>query len=206
MATYEVTFNPNDSTLSVGDDVAPWVICNAPYGLTLLGTALAIKTPCQGASIIIDIEKSTDGTSWSSIFDEPFVSGTHDGLDNASTLTDSSAGFPPDTYVDGDLVPSAYRGLVIDNSSDGSSGTISAVSSATNLSVTLTGGDNDWDTGDGYTIAVAGGIEPGEHIGAGGTPTATELNQGNLLRLDIEQCGVSPNPGSDLTVSLTVRQ
>lgn len=196
MAIYELVFNPNESTLSVGDDVAPWVICSAPYGLTLLGTALAVKTPCAGASIMIDIEKSTDGITWASIFGEPFIYGTHDGLDNASTLTDSGASFTQDLV-----------GLIIDNVSDGSSGSISAVGPPTNLSVTLTGGtDNDWDTTDGYTIAVAGGIEPGEYIGVGGTPTVTELNQGDLLRLDVEQCGVSPNPGADLTVSLRVRQ
>ena len=194
MATYQVLFTVSGD-LSVGDDVAPWYICSAPYGLTLLGVDLAVKTPSAGASIIIDIEKSTDGTSWSSIFGEPFIYGTHDGLDDASTLTDNGASFTEDLV-----------GLIIDNVSDGSSGSISAVSSPTNLSVTLTGGDNDWDTTDGYTIAVAGGILPGEYIGVGGTPTATELNQGALLRLDVEQCGVGANPGLDLTVSLRVRQ
>jgi len=195
MATYELTFNPNESELSVGDDVAPWLICNAPYGLTLLGTALAIKTPGQDASIIIDIEWSADATTWASIFGAPFIYGTHDGPDDAATLTDSTASFTD-----------ALLGLIIDNVSDGSSGSISAVNSPFNLSVTLTGGDNDWDTTDGYTIAVAGGIESGEYIGVGGTPTVTELSQGNLLRLDIEQCGVGANPGEDLTVSLRVRQ
>jgi len=40
----------------------------------------------------------------------------------------------------------------------------------------------------------------------GGTPTVTTLSQGNLLRLDVEQCGVHPDHGSDLTVNLMVRQ
>ena len=196
MATYEIIFNPYESDLSVADDVAPWYICNVPHGITLLSTALAIKTPCQGASIIIDIEWSDDAVSWNSIFGAPFIYGTHDGPDGASTLTDSSVSFTD-----------ALVGLIIDNPTDGSSGSISAVNSATNLSVTLSGGtDNDWDIDDGYTIAVAGGIEAGERIGIGGSPTVTELSQGDLLRLGTAQCGVSPNPGVKLVVSLRVRQ
>jgi len=195
MATYQIPFNSSGS-LEVADDVSPWYICSAPYGLTMLGVDLAIKTPAQGASIIIDIEKSTDGVTWEGIFSVPFIYGIHDGPNNASTLTDASASFT-DSLV----------GLTIDNNSDHSMGLISAVNSATNLSVTLAGGtDNDWDTGNTYTIAIGGGILPGEYIGAGGTPTVTELSQGELLRLDIEQCGVSGDPGVDLSVSLRVRQ
>lgn len=198
MATYEVLLEKSGN-LEVADDVAPgWYICNAPYGLTLLGVALCVKTPGQGASIMIDIEKSTNGTTWSSIFGEPFLYGTHTSGSNASTLTDSNAHFTD-----------ALEGLIIDNASDGSSGIISSGSliSSTSLYVALSGGaENDWDTTDGYTIAIAGGIQSGEYIGIGGTPTVTELNQGELLRLDVEQCGVSPNPGADLTVSLRVRQ
>ena len=195
MATYQILFE-NNGNLSVADDVSPWYICSAPYGLKLLGVDLAVKTPPQGASIIIDIEWGDDGVAWETIFGAPFLYGTHTGPNNAVTLTDSSANFT-DSLI----------GLIIDNTSDGSSGIISAVNSSTNLSVTLAGGtDNDWDTTDGYTIAVAGGIRPGEHIGVGGIPSVTELAYGGLLRLDIEQCGVSPNPGADLTVSLRVRQ
>ena len=194
MAVYEILLEKSGD-LAVADDVAPgWYICNAPYGLTLLGTALCVKTPAVGASIMIDIEKSTNGTSWSSIFGAPFLYGTHDYPDNSATLYDSDGGFTQDLV-----------GLIIDNVSDGSSGLISAVSGTT-ITATLTGGTgNDWDTTDGYTIAIAGGIQSGEYIGVGGTPTVTELNQGELLRLDIEQCGPT-TAGADLTVSLRVRQ
>lgn len=195
MATYEIMFNPYDDDLSVGDDVAPWYICNVPHGITLLSTALAIKSPGQGASIIIDIEWSHDAVTWNSIFGAPFIYGAHDGLESSGSLIDSGANFTQD-----------LAGLIIQNGSDGSSGIISAVNSPTNLSVTLGGGtDNDWDIDDGYIIAVAGAIQPGEYIGVGGTPTVTELKQGELLRLDTEQCGVSPNPGSKLSVVLGVR-
>ena len=270
MATYQILFE-NNGNLSVADDVSPWYICSAPYGLKLLGVDLAVKTPPQIASIMIDIEWSNNGLTWASIFGVPFLYGIHDGTDNNSTLRDLSASFTtdlvgliidnvsdgstgiiqtvfPPSYIYAPLLggdendwdngdgytifgaPFLYGthtgpnnavtltdssanftdsliGLIIDNTSDGSSGIISAVNSSTNLSVTLAGGtDNDWDTTDGYTIAVAGGIRPGEHIGVGGIPSVTELAYGGLLRLDIEQCGVSPNPGADLTVSLRVRQ
>lgn len=195
MAIYQVLFTVSGN-LSVGDDVAPWYICSAPYGLKLLGVDLAVKTPGLKASIMIDIEKSTNGTSWSSIFGEPFLYGTHDGTDNVSTLRDMSASFTVDLI-----------GLIIDNASDGSSGIIGTVFPPYYIYAPLSGGtDNDWDNLDGYTIAVAGGIQSGKYIGIGGTPTVTEINEGDLLRLDIEQCGVSPNPGADLTVSLRVRQ
>jgi len=194
MPTYQVLFTVSGN-LSVADDVAPWYICSAPYGLELLGVDLAVKTPGQGATIMIDIEKSTNGITWSSIFGEPFLYGTHDGVDDANTLRDTSANFTQDLI-----------GLIIDNVSDGSSGIIQTVTPNWIYAPLAGGTDNDWDETDGYTIAVAGGIRSGEYIGIGGTPTVTELNEGELLRLDVEQCGVSPNPGADLTVSLRVRQ
>lgn len=193
MASYPIVFTTSGS-LSVEDDASYWYICNVPYGLTLLDVDLAIKIPSVGAIIMIDIEKSSNGTSWTSIFDGGFLSGNHDGGDDENTLTDSSASFTD-----------SLEGLIIENTSDGSSGSISAVHSSTNLSVTLSGGDNDWDTNDAYSIALAGGIEPGEYIGVGGTLTDTEIEEGDLLRLDVEQCG-STVKGSDLTVSLRVRQ
>jgi len=33
-----------------------------------------------------------------------------------------------------------------------------------------------------------------------------ELNRGDILRLDVEQCGVAPDPGAYLMVSLRVSQ
>ena len=195
MATYQILFEKSGN-LSVADDVSPWYICSAPYGLKLLGVDLAVKTPPQNASIMIDIEWSSDGITWASIFGVPFLYGIHDGTDNNSTLRDLTANFTTDLV-----------GLIIDNVSDGSTGIIQTVFPPSYIYAPLLGGDeNDWDNGDGYTIAVAGGIRPGEHIGVGGIPSVTELAYGGLLRLDIEQCGVSPNRGADLTVSLRVRQ
>lgn len=205
MASYPVVFTV-DGGLGVKDDASYWYICNAPYGLKLLDLDLAVKTPSAGAMIMIDIEKSTDAITWTSIVADPYVTGTHDGGDDKSYLVDSSASFPPDTYVEGDLVPSPYRGLIIENTTDGSSGIITAVPSSTTIYVTLAGGtDNDWDNLDIFCIAIVGGIEAGEYIGTGGAFVDTEIEEGTLLRLDVEQCGVG-TAGADLSVSLRVRQ
>jgi len=69
--------------------------------------------------------------------------GAHDGSANASVLTDTDAGFDVNQFV----------GYTISNTTDGSSGTITA-NTASTVTATLTGGtDNDWDVGDAYTIA-----------------------------------------------------
>jgi hypothetical protein len=71
------------------------------------------------------------------------ASGTHDGPDDASDLSDSTADFP---YTD------AMAGLYLHNLTDGSKCRVTA-STDTTASCALEGGsDNDWDTGDGYTI------------------------------------------------------
>jgi len=69
--------------------------------------------------------------------------GTHDGSNNASVLSDTDAGFDADQWV----------GYTITNSTDSSSGTITA-NTASTVTATLSGGtDDDWDNGDSYTIA-----------------------------------------------------
>ncbi len=71
--------------------------------------------------------------------------GTHDGANNAAVLSDSTAEWPVNGLV----------GALVTNGSDGtgSSGIITA-NTATTITATLAGGtDNDWDTGDGYTIS-----------------------------------------------------
>jgi hypothetical protein len=73
------------------------------------------------------------------------VSGTHDGGQNQAMLTDSGADFVTAGVAAGDIVH---------NTTDGSSGTITAVT-ATTVTATLAGGsDNDWDNGDAYSITV----------------------------------------------------
>jgi hypothetical protein len=68
--------------------------------------------------------------------------GTHTGADNQATLTDSTKSWTVDELV----------GKTINNTTDGSTATITA-NTATTVTATLGGGaENDWDTGDAYTI------------------------------------------------------
>ena len=70
------------------------------------------------------------------------VTGTHTGSDDAAVLTDAAAAFNVDALI----------ARVITNVTDGSSGAITD-NGATTITATLTGGDNDWDTGDSYSVA-----------------------------------------------------
>jgi len=79
------------------------------------------------------------------------VKGYHTGNDDALILTDENADFVNDSIETGDL---------IFNTTDGSYGTITAVT-ATTISATLTGGsENDWDADDAYTTAQKAGKGP----------------------------------------------
>jgi hypothetical protein len=100
-------------------------------------------------NIVIDSVRSEDCTGSGGKIDpnalsDPIFndSGSHDGSNNASTLTDSSQSWGTDVFV----------GRRVHNLSDDSSGTITA-NTATTITATLSGGtDNDWDSGDRYRI------------------------------------------------------
>ncbi|GAG24370.1 unnamed protein product, partial [marine sediment metagenome] len=107
-------------TLVVGDDQAPWFICGVPAGLTLTGTALAVKTAPSSSSIRVDIQHSGNcGLNWASIY------------------------------------------------------------------------------------SIRPSISSGNRCGTGGSLSTTYIEQGSILRLDIDQVGSSV-AGADLTVSLRV--
>jgi len=75
--------------------------------------------------------------------------GTHTGSSGASVLTDSAAN-SGNGWVTNDLI-----GLTISNTTDGSSGTITA-NTGTTITATLSGGtDDDWDASDAYTMTAA---------------------------------------------------
>lgn len=67
--------------------------------------------------------------------------GEHDGGDDSAILSVSTATWTVDALI----------GKYIENSTDGSSGIISD-NDETTITVTLSGGDNDWDDGDTYVI------------------------------------------------------
>ncbi len=177
-------------TLSVDDDPAPWFICGAPNGVYITGIALVVKTPGTVRSIIVDVEKSTDGgTTWTSIFGEPWISGAHDGPEDSATLISGGGAFT-----------TSMEGLVIERAiPHAATGTITTVISSTELLASF--GDWDISTSDQYLIAIGGGILPSERVGIGASAVVgiATLLQDQLLRVGIEQAD-----GADLTVSVRV--
>jgi len=71
--------------------------------------------------------------------------GAHTGGMGATTLVDSTKRWPVN----------ALQGETVTNVTDGSSGTVTA-NTRTTLTATLTGGTNNWDTGDVYTLGPPG--------------------------------------------------
>ena len=77
------------------------------------------------------------------LFTVAAIAGTHDGAGNSAFLSDSTAAWTTDALV----------GLTINNTTDGSSGTITA-NTANTVTATLSGGtEDDWDVSDAYTIS-----------------------------------------------------
>ncbi len=78
--------------------------------------------------------------------------GTHDAADDAAELSDSTASFRDDGLVGGTVY----------NTTDGSSGPITA-NAATTITAELSGGDDDdWDEDDDYTITEPSGTHTGD--------------------------------------------
>ena len=79
--------------------------------------------------------------------------GTHNGSANAATLSDSTAAWTTD----------CFKGWTLQNTTDGSSGVITA-NTATTITATLSGGsDNDWDVSDAYNILAPGRCDVGQN-------------------------------------------
>ena len=70
------------------------------------------------------------------------TTGSHDGSENATILTDTSKNWIPDSLI----------GLRLVNETDGSSGVVSS-NTDTTITATLSGGAFDWDVGDVYVLA-----------------------------------------------------
>ena len=79
------------------------------------------------------------------------VGGFHTGSDDAATLTDENGDFVNDGIESGDL---------IFNTTDGSYGSITAVTATTITATLANGSDNDWDTDDAYTTTQKAGKGP----------------------------------------------
>lgn len=81
------------------------------------------------------------------------LSGKHTGSNNAAVLEDLKPGEPAE-YVTDSLV-----GATIVNTTDSSSTGVITANTATTITATLVGGENDWDTGDSYTITSGEAID-----------------------------------------------
>ena len=78
---------------------------------------------------------------------QPLLVGNHDGADNVAVLTDA----------DGNWTVDALIGWTLTNTTDGSSGLVTA-NTATTITARLAGGtQNDWDTNDAFTLTPLGG-------------------------------------------------
>jgi len=147
----------------------PFTSTSLPSGQwTLRGSPVATATPSGtgpvGAEITVSLgAERTDVsnlvangdfasglTSWSN-FSAPVIStGTHTGAANSASLIDTAADF---------IAEGVRPSQIVINGSDGSQGTVAAISTST-LTVAapgLIGGtDNDFDTGDNYTVVATG--------------------------------------------------
>jgi hypothetical protein len=130
--------------------------------------------------------------------------GQHNGLDNQSSLTDSTASFGVDTY---------NSGFTLRNISKDATADITDTTD-TNLVGTLSGGA-DWDTGNYYQVVVAG-LEAGDliwysnesnlggvvNIDAAGVPSITGVNGTHIINYYLDDVS---DPGNESpTYSLTV--
>jgi len=123
--------------------------------MTITDVIKEVQKSLRNASImdIVDearsfVREHSLNSHWKYTYDITLAySGT--ATSTASVLTDSTASFA----IDGTLI-----GQTINNTTDGSSGTITAVT-ATTITATLSGGtSNTWTSGDAYTIAIVNDI------------------------------------------------
>jgi len=143
----------NDGTVRIGDNSGTKQFsiqgAAANSGISVTGGDLSVGTVTSG-----DLRLSAGGdiyladTSTAQDIQIGFRdSGTHTGADDASVLTDSAQDWDTNELV----------GLRVYNTTDGSSGLVTANTSTT-VTATLSGGaQNDWDTGDAYYLTFVAG-------------------------------------------------
>lgn len=135
--------------------------------------------------VLLDYESVYGAYPWLTPFGDPRASsrnlnGSHNGSDNAATLTDSTVDFTDWNIQSGDTVI---------NVTDGSVGTVSAVTSTTlSLAGLNLGIDNDFDDGDDYAVLAASnaGLLSGTATSGTGGLVVKDFNQ------DFVEIGISP--------------
>lgn len=112
------------------------------WKLATLTSEVSCSLYFQRCNRIVVFDNEVRGNADWTIFKADNETGTHDGTNNASVLTDSGSSWTTNELI----------GSIIRNTTDGSWGTVTANTSTT-ITATLIGGtDNDWDTGDAYTL------------------------------------------------------
>jgi len=165
----------HDAFASTALPAAEWTLRGSP-----VATATPSDTGPTGAEITITLgaERADlanlvsngdfatgDLTGWSNFSSPVVTTGTHTGANNSASLIDTANDF---------LVAGVQPTQIIINGSDGSQGTVAGISTST-LTVAapgLIGGvDNDFDTGDNYTIVATGSaaVSGGTALLTGGT-------------------------------------
>jgi hypothetical protein len=111
-------------------------------------------TVASGTDLVGDGAFTAGQGGWTNLSAPAFLSGTHTGSNNSTTLQDTTKNF-------GSL--GVVAGMRITNTPDGSAGVVSVLSTVVNpndtitLAPTLAGGaENDFDAGDAYTIYKTG--------------------------------------------------
>lgn len=162
-----------DLTIDSGD----WTLLKSPNA-----ELKPSKDGPAGASVDLDLQldqdeepnlitngRFTSDTAWTNLSTSSITSGTHTGGNNSATLIDTTKNF---TALG--VLPTH----VVTNTTDGSSGVVQSISTTTNPNDTITlnptlsgGGENDFDTGDAYTVSGTGSatISQGELKLHGGT-------------------------------------
>lgn len=136
-------------------------VANAQPGLTDVvqiqgsqGTLSLQATTAIGMELVSDGDFSGGQGGWTDLSAPTLVTGTHTGGNNLATLIDDTKNF---------VTAGVLLGHIVRNTTDGSQGTVLSFSTTTNpndtitLNPTLSGGsENDFDTGDAYTIRETG--------------------------------------------------
>lgn len=104
---------------------------------------------------------------------QALVTGAHDGAEDAAVLADSAGDFINDGVSAGDK---------IENLTDGSSATVTAVSPTTVTGVLAGGTEDDWDGGDTYRIGLSNKVDTIQFkLALGAGSQAVGLSSGSTL-------------------------
>jgi hypothetical protein len=110
------------------------------------------------------------------------ATGDHDGANNSAVLTDTSQDWVVDQFI----------GLTLNNTTDGSTTTVTSNTETTITGILSGGTDNDWDTGDSYVLT--GNNAFGVRIRGGATSVNLDPDIGSGIT-DSDKIATKPTSG-----------